>query len=325
VNGAHRTRRRRGAGIRERAAAHAILAAGVISLCCAWPAWIAAGRDHGSERTIRSSCGAFIIRYPARLDAMAGTVEEFLCESTGTIASMLGLGSIDTITVLIAPGIEGYRRLHGGRLPDWSAAYSDIDAQVLGLNSRAVVGMRRPIRIVIRHELSHLLLAQRVGGVRCPTWFLEGLAMMQSGEWGFGDEWRLASRITRGEIPYLEDLEGPFPVDADDAAFAYGISYIAVQELLRERGGDLITLTAFIRELGDFDEAFATTFGESPAHFDGRLHVILYERYRNVGALIRTAPYWPLAALLFLCAFLVRRHRNRRRLEEWERREANDT
>lgn len=308
----------------ERTAGCVIVLVGVISLCHAPPAGAAAGSDHDSERTIRSSCGAFVIHYPARLDAMAETIEGFLCESAGAVASTVGLESIDTITVLIAPDIEGYRHLHGGRLPDWSAAYSDIHAQVLGLNSRAVIGMRRPIRILIRHELSHLLLAQRLDGIRCPTWFLEGLAMMQSGEWGFGDEWRLARRVVAKDIPYLEDLEGRFPDDADDAAFAYGISYIAVQELLDERTDDLITLTAFIREFGDFDEAFATTFGESPEHFDGRLHIILYKRYRNAGTLIRTTPYWPLLALLFLLAFLIRRYRNRRRLEEWKRREAND-
>lgn len=281
----------------------------------------AAAGDSGAERIVRSSCGAFILRYPARIDAMAGMVETFLCESAGAIASSLGLDTIDTITVLIAPDIEGYRQLHGGRLPDWSAAYSDIRAQMLGLNSRAVFEMRRPIRTVIRHELSHLLCAQRVGGVRCPTWFLEGLAMRQSGEWGFADEWRLARRVVRTEIPYLEDLAGRFPTDADDAAFAYGISYIAVQELLRERPDDLVTIMAFIDELGDFDEAFATTFGESPEHFDGRLHIIVHKRYRNIGTLIQTTPYWSFLTLLFLSAFAIRRYRNRRRLAEWERRE----
>ncbi len=308
----------------ERNAGFAIVMVCAISLLHMPPAEAVADGDRGTERTIRSSCGAFIIHYPTRLDAMAETIEEFLCESAGAIASTVGLESIDTITVLIAPDIEGYRHLHGGRLPDWSAAYSDIRLRVLGLNSRAVTRMRRPTRILIRHELSHLLLAQRLGGVRCPAWFLEGLAMMQSGEWGFGDEWRLASRVVKREIPYLEDLEGRFPVDADDAAFAYGISYIAVQELLHERPGDLITFTAFIRELGDFDEAFATTFGETPEHFDGRLHIIVHKRYRNIGTLIQTTPYWPFVALLFVLTYLIRRHRNRRRLCEWERREAED-
>jgi hypothetical protein len=264
------------------------------------------------------------MRYPADFVEMAETVEKFLCESTGTMANSLGLESIDTITVLVAPDTKGYRRLHGGRLHEWSAAFSDVRLQVLGINSRAVVRMRRPVRMVIRHELSHLLFTQRVRGVRCPTWFMEGLAMMQSGEWGFDDQWRLVSQIVKKEIPYLEDLAGPFPEGADDAVFAYGISYIAVQELLRERPEDLVTVTAFIRDLGDFDEAFATTFGESTEHFDGRLHIIVGKRYRNIGAIIQTAPYWLIVTVLFLLAFALRRYRNRRRLEEWEKMEAED-
>ena len=312
----------RGFGTISRIAAFLIALTGVPCAPGAGTTGSSAG-DHGDQRVVRSLGGAFIIRYPERLDAMAETVDRFLCESAGAIATSLGLDTYDTITVMIAPGIEGYRQSHGGRLPDWSAAYSNTGLQILGINSRAVAGMRRPIRTVIRHELSHLLFAQRVGGVDCPAWFLEGLAMRQSGEWGFGDEWRFTGRVVRKEIPYLEDLEGRFPVDADDAAFAYGISYIAVTELLGERPDDLVTITAFIREFGDFDEAFATTFGESPEHFDGRLHVILLKRYRNTGTLIQTAPYWLFLTLLFLLAFGLRRYRNRRRLEEWERRESN--
>lgn len=300
-----------------------LLPAAVLSLAAARVA-DEGGAQLGSERTARSSCGPFIMRYPADFTAMAGTVEKFLCESTGTVANSLGLESVDTITVLIAPDAEGYRRLHGGRLHEWSTAFSDIRSQFLGINSRAVVRMRRPVRTVIRHELSHLLFTQRVRGVRCPTWFLEGLAVMQSGDWGFDDQWRLVSQIVRKEVPYLEDLAGQFPQGADDAAFAYGISYIAVQELLRERPEDLVTLTAFIRDLGDFNEAFATTFGESTDHFDGRLHSILGKRYRNIGVMMQTAPYWLIVTVLFLLAFASRKYRNRRRLEKWERMEAED-
>ncbi len=300
-----------------------LLPAAVLSLAAAR---LGIGGDvrRGRDRTARSSCGPFIMRYPAGFVEMAETVERFLCESTGTMANFLGLESIDTITVLVASDAEGYRRLHGGRLHEWSAAFSDVRSQVLGINSRAVVRMRRPVRTVIRHELSHLLFTQRVRGVRCPTWFMEGLAMMQSDEWGFDDQWRLVNQIVRKEVPYLEDLAGPFPANADDAAFAYGISYIAVQELLRERPEDLVTLTAFIRDLGDFDEAFATTFGESTEHFDGRLHSIVGKRYRNIGVVIQSMPYWLIVTVLFLLAFVLRKYRNRRRLEEWERMESED-
>jgi hypothetical protein len=292
---------------------------GIGVLCAASPAHGASGDPGAAERTRRSSCGPFVLTYPARLEAMAGAVEEFLCESTGGIAAELGLESIDTIAVLIAPETSRYRTQHGGRLPDWSAAYSDIRSQVLGIDSRAVVRMRRPIRTVMRHELSHLLFAQRVGGVRCPAWFMEGLAMMQSEEWSFGDQWRFARNAARREIPYLDDLEGRFPDDAEAASFAYGVSYTAVRELLAERAEDLITLTAFVRELGSFDEAFATTFGETLEHFDGRLHVIVRKRYRNIGVMIQTTPYWLPLTLLFLLAAAVKRYRSRRRLAEWER------
>jgi len=262
--------------------------------------------------------GLFRIRHPEGMERMAETVRRLLEESAGDIAFELGLNEIDTIIVYLARGDEDYEELHGAVLPEWSSAFSDPLAQVMGINAEAVLRAPRPVRTVIRHELSHLLLAQRVEGVRCPSWFMEGLAMMQSREWTFSDHWGLMNSVWKKNIPYLEDLEGPFPRKDSEASLAYRISYAAVEELLAERKGALVTLTAFTRDLGDFDRAFLLTFGESVDHYSARFHVMITGRYRTIGTFVQSMPYWSGAAVLFLIAYTVKRIKNRRRLRQWE-------
>ena len=48
---------------------------------------------------------------------------------------------------------------------------------------------RDPARFprILRHEISHVYLGQRLDGNRPPTWFIEGVAQEQAGEWGLGD------------------------------------------------------------------------------------------------------------------------------------------
>jgi hypothetical protein len=271
--------------------------------------------------SLRSPDGSFVLFYPQRLEPMAKEIEGNLESSAPVIARELGLDRIRTIRVYIAPDDDSFKYLHEGRIPDWGAAFSDLNSQVLGIHATLVMRSPRPLGIVVRHELSHLLLAQRVEGVHVPTWFMEGLAMRQAGEWDLSESWTFMNLAARRRLPYLPDLDGAFPNPRDEAALAYGMSFVAVDELFRERPDALSTLTSFIRDRGDFESAFATTFGRSTAEFAAALAVTVYQKYRLPGTIVNAAPYWVLFALLFVAVYVIKRVRTRRKVEEWERRE----
>lgn len=275
-------------------------------------------------QVLTSESGSFIIFYPPHLVRMANDIDRLLEESAGGIARDLGLEAIGTIKVILASDAKTYRLLHRGAIPEWGIAFSDLDARVLGIDVDLVVRNPRPFSTVIRHELSHLLLAQRVGGAAVPAWFMEGLAVMQAGGWDFSDEWRLMTLVGRRDLPYLEALKGPFPRAADEAALCYGVSYLAVKELFRANPGALLTLTAFIRDSGDFEGSFVSTFGRSTYDFGGKLYVEIDRRYKTAGTILDASPYWLGAALLFVTVYLVKRARGRRKLERWEEEEARE-
>jgi hypothetical protein len=272
--------------------------------------------------TLRSRSGAFIIYYPPRLLRMAEEIEGLLEESAGEIAGQLGLERITPIRVYLASGERAYRELHRGRIPEWGAAFSDLGAHVLGIDVDLVLRSPRPLSIVVRHELSHLLFAERVGEVPVPTWFLEGVAMMQAHEWSFADEWRFMTMVTGKNLPYLEELNGPFHGSASDAVLSYGLSYIAVETLLSGRPEALMTFTAFLRDTGDFNSAFAMVFGQTPYDFGSALYVSVYKRYKTPGLILNASPYWLGLALLFVSVYVAKRVRNRRKLDQWEEDEA---
>jgi hypothetical protein len=248
---------------------------------------------------------------------MAGRIGDIASVGCGEIARELGLDTFDTITVLLAPDEATYRSFHGDLLPEWSAAFADMRAQTLGINAAAVLRVPRPLTTVVRHELSHLLLAQRLRGARCPRWFAEGLAMFQSGEWTFADQWGLMAAVGGGDLPYLDELAQSFPAGEEAAALAYRISYVAVEELLRGNKASLATVTAFTRDLGDFREAFISTYGETPEGYGVRLRGALIAKYRAPAAVMRSSPYWLGLSLLLIAAYVIKRVRGRRKLREW--------
>ncbi len=280
---------------------------------------VAPGRERTETR--RASAAPFIIVYPPHLGRMADRVSRILDRSYADIAGEMGLEGMDTVTVYIAGDREAYRRYHEGLVPEWGVAYSRWNGREIGIDAGAVLSEPRPLEVVLRHELSHIALAERVGGAPCPHWFVEGLAMHQSSEWTFEDQWGLVRSVSGKNLPRLDELAGPFPRSAADAALAYRVSYYAFEELMEERQGELVTLTAFIRDLGSFDESFTLTFGESPGEYSERLHVLMLNRYETAGRLIRSMPYWGVLSMLFLVAYMAKRIRTWRRLKEWERAE----
>lgn len=298
------------------ALAAAFLASGSV------PAERAAGRGLPDEYDIiRSDCSPFVIYHTDRYVRLAGEIEKLACRSIDAIAAGTGLGLIDSFSIFIAPGRESFDYLHGLLLPEWGEAFSDAGRMMIGINAQGVLRSPRPLDVVVRHEISHIFLSQRIEGARCPTWFVEGVAMRQSREWTLADSWNLAGSVWNGRVPDLEDLSGPFPKPADQASIAYRVSYCAVDELLGERPEDLITLTAFVRDLRDFDRAFILTFGESTGEYATRFHLSLEKKYRTAGFFVHSSPFWLFVVFLFLTAYLVKRIRNYRKVREWEAKE----
>ena len=273
----------------------------------------------GEEVESRRTSGApFVIVFPPHLGRMADRVSRIIERSYPEIAEEIGLEGIDTVTVFIAGDRDAYRRYHEGLVPEWGVAYSRWNGREIGIDAGAVLSEPRPLEVVLRHELSHIVLAERVGGVPCPRWFVEGLAMHQSSEWTLEDQWGLVRSVGGKNLPGLEDLTGPFPRNARDATLAYRVSYYAFEELMAEGSGELVTLTAFIRDLGSFDRSFTLTFGETPGEYADRIHVLMINRYGTASRLIRSMPYWGVLSVLFIAAYIIKRIRTRRRVREWE-------
>ena len=269
-----------------------------------------------------AECGTYIIYYADGGERLAAEIEKITCRSAGEIAAGIGLEEISPVAFIIAPDTPSFRRLHSGRLPEWGEAFGDSRRMIIGVDASRVLLSGRPLATVVRHELSHVFLAQRTAGAHCPTWFVEGIAMRQSREWTLRDQWHLALTVWREDMPRLEDLMGRFPKSAGKAAMAYRVSYAAVNELLAGGERDLITFTAFLRDSGDFEKAFTLTFGETAGEFSGRFEATMRSRYRKAALFLNISPYGLIFLVLFLLAYFIKRSRSRRRIEQWEREDA---
>ena len=273
--------------------------------------------DEAGYMVGQAPCGPFHMHWSERTRRLSREVEKLICESAADIAAGIGLEKPGAIQVYVVPDRNEFNSLSGGAIQEWGEAYSDLGRMIMGIDASAVLRSPRPLKTVVRHELSHLFFSQKVRGVRCPAWFMEGLAMTQSREWTLVDQWNLVASIWSGRLPDLEDLGGTFPPSTAEASSAYRLSYAAFDELFGENPGDLVTLISFIRDTGDFDRAFLLTFGRAPEDFTMAFHMKLEKRYRTAGAVLQSSPFWIFVVLLFLSAYALKRIRGRRKMKEW--------
>jgi len=242
-------------------------------------------------------------------------------ESVVDIAEQIGVERIDTVRVYVMLREDRYRELSGSFVPEWSAGFSDVERKIIAINVKGISQTPYPLKVVVKHELSHILLRERTGRVRLPLWFIEGVAMWQASQWSFSRNLRFAESFARGRVPYLKDLDHRFPYRGDDAETCYFLSLLAVNYLFGSNADELSTLTAFTRDKGSFETAFRITYGYGTEEFADRFHNYLTRRYGKFALLLQSIPYFSIIALLLVIAYLIKRYRIQRKLKEWEEKE----
>jgi len=220
----------------------------------------------------------FKMYYPAGKEGLAEEIEKAIITSIPDIAGELGMYEADTIDVYLTVDEGDYFNLLKGHIPEWSAGFSECKRQILGLNVRGISLTPYPMKTVVKHELSHLLLAQRTSNVELPVWFMEGVAMMQAGQWSFSRRLNFIKGYWKGDVPFLKDLDDSFPEGREEAELAYSLSLLAVEFLFMRHPGDLPTLTAFVRDTGSFEKGFRLTFGITTSQFADLFHNYLEEK-----------------------------------------------
>lgn len=218
------------------------------------------------------------------------------------------------VTIMVAPDQRRFREWIGPAAPEWGAAIAFPDQQRIVMQGRSAGSDAGDPLVVLRHELAHLALHERLGHLP-PRWFDEGYASASAGEWSREDV--LAANValvTRG-LPSLAALDSAFYGGAARADVAYALAHRAVVELAAldpQRG-----LTLFFRywaETKSLDRAVRSAYGITLSGFEQHWRTRTRRRY---GGLAIFADLGLSAAVLLAVTiplWFMRRRRNRRRM-----------
>jgi uncharacterized membrane protein YciS (DUF1049 family) len=263
--------------------------------------------------------------YPISIEFMAGN--EKVADKIATIcageiprlADELGLVKVAPFRIYLIDDMDVFERAQGIRLPSWGVAFALMDNQLMLVDVVRATKTWNSLDHIVPHELSHLLLAQRIDGVVIPLWFIEGLALWQAREWSLIENWRLMEAVWTNRAPMLAHIHTSMPSAEQSARDAYRVSYTAITERF---GQSLDTLPAFLDEVvrsRDFSEAFASFWNESEFQYSARFAASLDRKYKSRLLLFQAGPLFSIVAVLFLIVYIRIRIRNHRKLKQLDR------
>jgi hypothetical protein len=236
------------------------------------------------------------------------------------------------VLIAIAPDAQHFRAWAGSGAPEWGAALAFPESRrIVMQGSAATSEAGNPVE-VLRHELAHLALHERLGDV-APRWFDEGYASLAAREWRREDALSANVALALRGTPTLDQLEQSFYGGSVAAQSAYALSYRAVSDLAQldpDRG-----LTLFFDYWANgatLDGAVRRAFGMTLSGFEKDFQSRTRRRYGGLALFADLSLVVFMLTLLVLPFYVARRARNRRRLlamlaadaaaEEEERRSA---
>lgn len=252
---------------------------------------------------------------PPGLEAAAAGLRRLDPRALTTVVHALGLTDPGPpITVALAPEDSAVAR----DTPPWVVGFADgRTGEIVIFPQRTPAYPFDSMEAVLRHEVTHVLVARAAGAGDVPRWFHEGVALYLERPWGLRDRSEIALAVLGGGHS-LAALEADFHGSAARAARAYGVAGAFVRDLLHRYGSGFPAHVLQAMGAGaTFDVAFAratsTTLGEAE-----RLFWQDSWSYSVLPLLTSSVAVW--AGILLLAVYARRRRRARRTAQrlKWE-------
>ncbi len=165
---------------------------------------------------------------------------------------------------------------------------------------------------VLVHELSHIALRSALPDAELPRWFVEGLAIRQSGERGLARLRTLHNAEMQDELRSLSELEGPFGGRHDQVSVAYAQSAALVGALMNHAPDESLRhLVAELQEGKDFSTAMVDAYAITPQTLYREWRIELEQRVSRLPTILGSTTIWLLAIIVFVVAWRKRRKRER--------------
>ncbi len=260
--------------------------------------------------------------YCAKDSTVAKRVSSVVEANFPYVARSIGFRQSLRVRIFLPPTEEKFALLTEGKIPDWGVgcAFPQQRTIVLRASSKGKVDLEE----LVVHELSHVLLDQATGGARLPRWFNEGVAMWQSRQWRWGQDFTMNKAVFLHQLIPLSQIDNMLLFSSSRAQLAYTESFLALIYLFQLGGRE--ALQKLVQQMASgkrFSQALFEVYGCSEKEFATEWEEYVQHKFNLVSMLFNSFNLWMIILVLLITVYLIKRYRTRKTLQQWQIEEDN--
>lgn len=222
------------------------------------------------------------------------------------------------IKIFFPESEENFEQLTGGRLPEWSGAVAFSRDRIIIIKPQKFNDNRK-LLITIKHELIHIVIADKYFKNNLPLWLNEGLATYLSNNYmDENDGLILSNAIAANKILELENINQLMILNTASANLAYLEAKIAVEYLITQIG--MSQLPNFLNDLNNTKNTeliFKKYLGYDSIDFEFYWYNYLNDKYKGMVVLNFDNLIWYALIFIVVIAFIVVKIRNYKKKKAW--------
>jgi len=224
----------------------------------------------------------------------------------------------NTIKIYFPASETEFDKITGGKLPEWSGAVAISENRVIIIKPQ-LFSDKNDEFITIKHELVHIVIADKYLENNLPLWLNEGLATYLSNNvTALNEVHKISNAIAANAIFDLRKINEMMLLNTASANLAYLEAKIAVEFMIQQIG--INNLPVFLDDLNkskNADKVFRDYLGYDLIDFEYYWYNYMKEKYQGIFAFNFDNIIWYALIIIVFIAFIVVKMRNYRKKKSW--------
>ena len=253
-------------------------------------------------------------------DHHSSLIEKTIIEYSEEVISKFGNIAPTSYSINITSNIKEFQKETYGRAPEWSIAITmkKPNKIVMQSPSTAKISFKKLLQVLV-HELNHIYLNNVLNSYSFPSWFKEGMAVSESGEFSINDRILISSAKWKNELLSINQLNRFSNINKYNSHLAYAESYAMFIALQHYYGIDIYKKIITVMNQGyTFWDALTYITNEDENLIKNNIEQFLLKNYNWMFLLNAYNLIFIFLPIIVIGGYFYKKYKNRKLLKKWE-------
>ena len=219
-------------------------------------------------------------------------------------------------SVYFASDLNDFYDESGKSIPDWAFAITKKNPNRIIMQYPKNIDFLKKILI---HELNHIYLNNVYYSHTIPSWFKEGMAMSESGEFSINHMVVFSTAKFNEQLFDFEDLFTFREVNKGNSKLAYSQSYIMFKALEDYYGASVYSdIVTHMNKGNKFEATLIHVTGDSLEDIDNNINEFVAKQYTWMYLFNQNSLLFIFLPLILILGYIYKRYKSKKLLRKWE-------